>query len=134
MFSYYGSECFCNNKSLCKQDLTLKKKKQGSSNAQQKYILKRRHGHRKVASVHTGTFLRLPGLQERKVLARPATVFFSHFVFGHHGWADKHAVVETVHDTNDDSLWSYGSVSRRLDRNMEKKRPNLKRPPYGRYD
>lgn len=68
------------------------------------------------------------------MLARSATVLFSRFVFGHHGGADKHAVVETVHDTNDDSLWSYGSVSRRLDRNIEKKRPNLNRPPYGRYD
>lgn len=47
MFSYYGSECFSNNKSLCKQVLTFKKKKKGSSNAQQKYILKRRHGQRR---------------------------------------------------------------------------------------
>lgn len=63
MFSYYGSECFSNNKSLCKQVLTLKKK-QGSSNAQQKYILKRRHGHRKVGSVHTVTGPGRPGPQE----------------------------------------------------------------------
>lgn len=66
MFSYYGSECFSNNKSLCKQVLTLKKKKkQGSSNAQQKYILKRRQGHRKGGSVHTVARLGRPGLQGR---------------------------------------------------------------------
>lgn len=64
MFSYYGSECF-SNKSLCKQVSTLKKKKkQGSSNAQQKYILKCRRRHRKGGSVHTVTCLGRPGLQE----------------------------------------------------------------------
>lgn len=124
MFSYYGSECFSNNKSLCKQVLTLKKKKkQGSSNAQQKYISKRRHGHRRGGGFCP--YCNLPGTswspgEERKVWAWSAGVLFSRFVFGHHGWTDEHAGVETEYDTNGEGLWSYGGVWRCFDPNGQK--------------
>lgn len=48
MFPYYGSECLSNNKSHSSNKFLHKKipkTNQGSSNAQQKYILKHRHTH-----------------------------------------------------------------------------------------
>lgn len=63
-----------------------------------------------------------------------AGVLFSRFGFGHRGWTDKHAGVETEYETNDDGLWSYGRVSRRFDPNGPRERPNRKHPPYGRCD
>lgn len=111
MFPYYGSECLSNNKSHSSNKFLHKKipkTNQGSSNAQQKYILKHRHTHTQEDADHIVIHPRLPGLsgEPRCSFGLPeSSLSLSFTFFGHHDWTYRHVVVtaETVNTNTDNT-------------------------------